>query len=51
VFDVMLQRCPLCSTMQCLQCWPEPYLFDRVFGDFPAKNTVHTPKMYGCGQP
>jgi len=23
----------------------------RIFGDFPAKNTVHTPYIYGSGQP
>jgi len=34
--------------------WPEPYIYtvyDRIFGDFPAKNTVHTPYIYGSGQP
>jgi len=28
-----------------VQAWPEPYiytLYDRIFGDFPAKNTVYT---------
>jgi hypothetical protein len=33
---------------------PEPYiytLYDRIFGVFPAKNTVYTPYMYGSGQP
>ena len=29
------------------QGWPEPYIYiyivhDRMYGDFPAKNTVHT---------
>jgi len=26
--------------------WPEPYIhtvYDRMYGDFPAKNTVYTP--------
>ena len=26
--------------------WPEPYMhtvYDRMYGDFPAKNTVYTP--------
>jgi len=23
----------------------------RIFGDFPAKNTVYTPYIYGSGQP
>jgi hypothetical protein len=30
-------------------CWPEPYIctvYDRVFGDFPAKSTVCTPYIY-----
>jgi hypothetical protein len=34
--------------------WPEPYIYtvyDRVFGDFPARNTIYTPYMYGSGQP
>jgi len=26
------------------------YTCDRIFGDFPAKNTVYTPCMYGSGQ-
>jgi hypothetical protein len=26
-------------------------LYDRIFGDFPAKNTVYTPYIYGSGQP
>ena len=32
-----------------LQGWPEPYIFtvyDRIFGDFPAKKAVHTPYIY-----
>jgi hypothetical protein len=32
---------------------PEPYIYtvyDRIFGDFPAKNTVYVPYMYGSGQ-
>jgi hypothetical protein len=36
------------------QGWPEPYMYsvyDRIFGDFPAKNTVYTPYIYGSGQP
>jgi hypothetical protein len=30
------------------QGWPAPYictLYDRIFGDFPAKITVHTPHV------
>ena len=49
-----------------MQGWPEPYIYtvyDRIFGDFLAKNTVHTPciyihihiyiyiYIYGSGQP
>jgi len=33
---------------------PKPYIYtvyDRIFGDFPAKNTVYTPYIYGSGQP
>jgi hypothetical protein len=26
-------------------------VYDRVFGDFPAKNTVYTPYKYGSGHP
>jgi hypothetical protein len=29
--------------------WPEPYVstvYDRIFGDFPAKNTICTPYIY-----
>jgi len=29
--------------------WPEPYnytVYDRIFGDFPAENTVFTPYIY-----
>ena len=29
--------------------WPAPYIYtvcDRIFGDFSAKNTVHTPYIY-----
>jgi hypothetical protein len=26
-------------------------VYDRIFGDFPAKNAVHTPYIYGSGQP
>jgi hypothetical protein len=36
------------------QGWPEPYIctvYDRIFGDFQAKNTVYTPYLYGSGQP
>jgi hypothetical protein len=35
----------------CVQGWPEPYIYtvcDRMFGDFPAQNTVY---IYGFGQP
>jgi hypothetical protein len=31
------------------QGWPEPYIYtvyDRMFGEFPAKNNVHTPYIY-----
>jgi hypothetical protein len=31
------------------QGWPEPYLYtvyDRIFGIFPAENTVYTPYIY-----
>jgi len=31
-----------------------PYIYtvyDRIFGDFPAKNTVYTSYIYGSGQP
>jgi hypothetical protein len=34
--------------------WPERYIctvYDRMYGDFPAKNTVYTPYIYGSGQP
>jgi hypothetical protein len=34
--------------------WPEPYIYTvygRVFCDFPAKNTVYKPYIYGSGQP
>jgi hypothetical protein len=34
--------------------WPEPCpytVYDRIFGDFPAKNTVRTPYIHGSGQP
>jgi len=34
--------------------WPEPYIYtvhDRIFGDFPAKNTLYTLYVYGSGQP
>jgi len=26
-------------------------VYDRIFGDVPAKNTVYTPYIYGSGQP
>jgi hypothetical protein len=26
-------------------------IYDRIFGDFPAKITVYTPYIYGSGQP
>jgi len=26
-------------------------VYDRIFGEFPAKNTVYTPYIYGSGQP
>jgi hypothetical protein len=34
--------------------WPEPYIhtvYDCIFGDFPAKNAVYAPYIYGSGQP
>jgi hypothetical protein len=34
--------------------WPEPCtctVYDRIFGDSPTKHTVHTPYIYGYGQP
>ena len=34
--------------------WPEPCIYtvyDRIFGDFPAKKFVHTRYIYGSGQP
>ena len=37
-----------------ISSWPEPYVYavyDCIFGEFPAKNTVHAPYMYGSGQP
>ena len=36
------------------QGWPEPYTYivhAHIFGEFPAKNTVYTPYIYGYGQP
>jgi len=27
------------------------HVYDRIFGDFSAKVTVHTPYIYGSGQP
>ena len=35
------------------QGWPEPYIYtvyDRISGNFPAKNTVYAPYIYGPGQ-
>jgi len=26
-------------------------VYDRIFGDFPAKNTVYAPYIHGSGQP
>jgi len=26
-------------------------VYDRIYGEFPAKNTVYTPCIYGSGQP
>ena len=37
----------------CESGWPELYIYtvyDRIFGDSPAKNTVYTPYIYGFGQ-
>ena len=43
------------TTSECMHIgWPELYMytvFDRIFGDFPAKTTVYTPYMHGSGQP
>jgi len=36
------------AVMESVQGWPEPYkcaVYDRIFGDFPAQNTVYTPYM------
>jgi len=36
------------------QGWPEPYLYsvyDRIYGNLPAQNTVYTLFTYGSGQP
>jgi hypothetical protein len=36
-----------------LQGWPELHIctvYDRISGDFPAKNTVYTPYIYGSGR-
>ena len=41
------------SDLPCLQGWLESYIYtvyDRIYGDFPAKNTVYTPYIYGYGQ-
>ena len=52
-FDVVLTQ--ITSTAFGNMCrvdqkrWPETYtytVYDRTFGDFPAKNTVHTPYIY-----
>ena len=50
---------PVSKTL-CFRC-PGPYVglaksyiytvYDRIFGDFPAKNTVCNPYTYGSGQP
>ena len=32
--------------------WSEPYIYtvyDRIFGDFPAKDTVYAPYIHGSG--
>ena len=37
-----------------MEGWPEPCIYtvyDRIFDDFPARNTVYTPYIYGSGQP
>jgi len=34
--------------------WPEPYIYtvyDRIFFEFPAKNTVYSLYVHGSGQP
>jgi hypothetical protein len=40
----------LCIDWMCLGLAIIVYIH-RIFGDFPAKNTVYTPYMYGSGQP
>jgi hypothetical protein len=55
--DVELARTPKIVSSSSLdddRGWPEPYIYtvyDHIFGDFPAKNTVYTPYIYGSGQP
>ena len=37
-----------------MQGWPEPYIltvYDHIFGDYPAINTVYTSCTHGSGQP
>jgi hypothetical protein len=37
-----------------VQGWPGLYkhiVYDRIYGDFPAKVTVYTSYVYGSGQP
>jgi hypothetical protein len=44
----------LLTRIICEEGWPEPYIYtvyDRIYGEFPAKSTVYTPYIYGSGQP
>ena len=54
VFLSFISVCMSVHTLVKWVGWPKPYthtVYDRVFGDFPAKNTVYTTYMYGSGQP
>jgi len=51
-----LAMCSICAShavisfeQHCDQAWPGPYMYtvyDRIFDDFPARNTVYTPYIY-----
>jgi len=46
--------CGECPYSTYILGWPEPYIctvYDRIFGNFPAKNTIYRPYIYGSGQP
>ena len=48
----VLLRVGLAGTVYLHRIWPHIYTaYDRILGDFPAKNTVDTPDIYGSGQP